>query len=317
MTETTEPICHTCFDSKSKTSLVSIMLGMTVCFSTLWRFPYQVANFGGAAYILIYMVMALFFVYPALTAEWGLGRLTGRGPDGAFHNVKFPGSKYVGVLLFGIVLAIGSYFAVWIGWIVRYAYSSLVDASLTQSSTDAAGYFDNNVASSPALQLFFAGLVILLVAPTIIGGHRQIQRVSNKVVPIFYIVVVVMAGIVLAQPGVWSSTWGYFTTIDMGQVTAYTYVTALGQAFFSLCLGGTFMVLYGSYMERKNTHNIPINAGFTVLGNTLASVVSAFLIFGIANLASINGDLSQFGPGLFFGVIPEAFQASSLNSTLL
>ncbi|KKK84324.1 hypothetical protein LCGC14_2784500, partial [marine sediment metagenome] len=111
--------CHTCFSSKSRFSMVSIMLGMTVCFSTLWRFPYQVANFGGAGYILVYILMISLFVFPALTAEWGLGRFTKRGPDGAYTQLKMPGGKLIAVILFGVVLAVGSYFVIWIGWILR------------------------------------------------------------------------------------------------------------------------------------------------------------------------------------------------------
>ncbi len=310
-------ICHTCFESDSKTSIVKVMLGMTVCFSTLWRFPYQVANFGGAAYIAIYLILAILFVYPALTAEWGLGRLTGRGPDGAFSSVKFPGSKYISIILFTITLLIGSYFAIWIGWIVRYAFSSLLDANLSNSVTVSSDYFDTQVAANPTSQLFFAGIVILLVAPAILKGHKQIQKISEKIVPLFFGMVIFMTTVVLIQPGVFSSTLSYFTAFDAGQVTAYTFVTALGQAFFSLCLGGTFMVLYGSYMDKKDNHNIPKNAAFTVFGNTFASIVSAFLIFGIVSLTSISGELSQFGPGLFFGVIPEVFQILTLNPLLI
>jgi NSS family neurotransmitter:Na+ symporter len=294
------------------------MLGMTVCFSTLWRFPYQVANFGGAAYVAIYLLIAGLFVYPALTAEWGLGRFTGRGPDGAYKNVNFPFSRGVSLFLFAVVLAIGSYFAVWIGWIVRYAYSSLFDGKLSSSSTDSAQYFDNEVAANPLSQLFFAGLVLLAVAPIIVGGHSRIQKISNRVVPIFYVSVVLMTTVILLQPGVFSSSWTYLTTINVSeQVTAYTFLTALGQAFFSLCLGGTFMVLYGSYMDRKETHNIPVNAGYTVLGNSVASLISVFLILGIVSLASIEQDLSTFGPGLFFGIIPEAFQSLSVSNSLI
>ncbi len=313
----TDSLCHTCFESDSKSSIVSIMLGMTVCFSTLWRFPYQTVNFGGGGFILIYLIVASLFVYPALTAEWGLGRLTGRGPDGAFKNVKFPASKTVSLFLLGIVFAIGSYFAIWIGWIVRYAFSSLTDKSLANSSTDSGSYFDHNVANNPIQQLFFAAIVILLVAPIVVGGQKRIQSISNKIVPIFYTTIIIMTVGILSQPGVFSSTITYLTTVNTSDISSYTFITALGQAFFSLCLGGTFMVLYGSYMQKKKAHNIPINAGFTVFGNSLDSIISVLLSIGIVNFANIDGNLADFGPGLFFGLIPEAFQAINTSTALI
>ena len=222
----TDSLCHTCFESDSKTSIVSIMLGMTVCFSTLWRFPYQTVNFGGGGFILIYLIIASLFVYPALTAEWGLGRLTGRGPDGAFKNVNFPGSKAVSIFLLGVVFAIGSYFAIWIGWIVRYAFSSLTDGNLAKSSTDSGSYFDDNVADNPLQQLFFAALVILLVAPIVVGGQKRIQSISNKIVPIFYTTIIIMTIIILSQPGVFGSTITYLTTVNTSDISSYTFITA-------------------------------------------------------------------------------------------
>ncbi|OLS28308.1 MAG: hypothetical protein HeimC2_08000 [Candidatus Heimdallarchaeota archaeon LC_2] len=70
-------------------------------------------------------------------------------------------------------------------------------------------------------------------------------------------------------------------------------------------------------MQKKKAHNIPVNAGFTVFGNTLASIISVLLIIGIVNFANIDGDLADFGPGLFFGLIPEAFQAINASTTLI
>ena len=179
--------------------------------------------------------------------------MTGRGPEAAYKNVKLPGNKFISFLLFGIVLAIGSYFVVWIGWILRYVYSSFTDGSLVQSSTNSATYFDTKIAANPMLQMVFSALVIALVSITILGGKERIQKVSSVIVPIFYTMILVMTILVLIQPGVFSSTFTYLTSFDIGAVTAYTFVTALGQAFFSLCLGGTFMVLYGSYLERRIT----------------------------------------------------------------
>ena len=78
------------------------------------------------------------------------------------------------------------------------------------------------------------------------------------------------------------------------------------------------MVLYGSYMQRTHNHDIPVNAGITIIGNTLASLISIILVIGIVIVSSIGFDnLASFGPGLFFGVIPEAFQALSSSVGVL
>ncbi|MFW9779107.1 MAG: sodium-dependent transporter [Candidatus Heimdallarchaeota archaeon] len=313
--ESSDVICHDCFSTKSRTGLISVMLGMTVCFSTLWRFPYQVASFGGAAYLGIYFILAALFVYPALTAEWGLGRFTGRGPDGAYNQVRFPGGKAVSVLLFLIVLAVGSYFVVWIGWILRYAFSAIFDSRLTAVTTQSTEYFETTVAADPVSQFAFTAIVVLAIAIPLLRGTRRIEQISKLVVPIFYGSVSVLTILVFLQPGVFSNVIGYLTTINITeQVTSYTFVAALGQAFFSLCLGGSYMVLYASYMQRKSTHDIPVNAGLTLIGNTVASLISVLLVFGVISLAGIGmSNAETFGPGLFFGVIPEVFKTLGIG----
>lgn len=309
--------CHTCFENNNRTGFIAIMLGMTVCFSTLWRFPFQVASFGGPAYILIYLAMLIFFVYPALTAEWGLGRFTGRGPENAYSKLKLP--KAIPVFLFIVVFAIGSYFIVWIGWILRYAVSSIAEPVLLDPQTNSNQFFDVVVAADPIIQFIFSLLVVLLVAPTILGGTKIIEKLSRIIVPIFYSLVVIITVFIMIQPGVMSGIGLFFFSIDIAtQVTPYTFIAALGQAFFSLCLGGTYMVLYGSYMRRTEKHDIPINAGIIIIGNFLASLISIFLVLGIVIFSSIGFDnLQAFGPGLFFGVIPEAFQSLTGSNGLL
>lgn len=308
---------HMNFFNKSRLSFLSVMLGMTICFSTLWRFPYQVTNFGGAAFILIYIVLSIVLVFPALTAEWGIGRFTKAGPEEAYKKLNLPYGKAIGAGLVSIVVIIGSYFAVWIGWILQYAIRSLTDPQLITSTTNSNAYFDSQIAANPLLQLVFAGIVILLVAPTLLGGTNRIERLSRIIVPMFYILTVIITLLVLLQSNVLNNTIKFLTTINISaQVTPFTFVAALGQAFFSLCLGGTWMVLYSSYMQKNNKHDIPTNALLTILGNIIASLIAVFLVVGIVFMSGLNApdSLAAFGPGLFFGVIPEAFQALSITT---
>lgn len=299
------------FSKDSRYGLIAIMLGMTICFSTLWRFPYQVASFGGMAFVIIYIVMLIFFVYPALTAEWGLGRFTNSGPEEAYDKLHLP--KAVSYLLFFIVFAIGSYFIVWVGWIIEYAFKSLTDPALVQNGISSTSYFSSNVVNQPLMQLLFAGIVLLLIAPVLLKGSKSIERISSIVVPIFFCFIVGITLFIFIQPGILPSMVAFLSSFNMSQITPYTFVAALGQAFFSLCLGGTYMVLYSSYMKKSSKHDIPVNAGLTIIGNTLASLLSMFLVFGIIIYSSLGlSTFSSFGPGLLFSAIPEAFQSLPL-----
>lgn len=300
------------FTKNNRLNLILIMLGMTVCFSTLWRFPYQVATFGGVGFIVIYLAMLVLVVYPALTAEWGLGRFTSSGPESAYSSLHFP--KAVSYGLFFIVFAIGSYFIVWVGWILEFVFRAFTDSSLVNSNTNSITYFTNNIVNQPAIQLIFSGLVLVLIAPVLFKGSKTIEKLSVVIVPIFFLFLISMTGFIFVQPGIAGAIVDFFTSFDAGQITPFTFVAALGQAFFSLCLGGTYMVLYSSYMKRTEKHDIPVNAGLTIIGNTIASLLSMVLIFGILIYSTVGlGNFTAYGPGLLFSAIPKAFQTLQVS----
>ncbi len=307
------------FTKNNRLNLILIMLGMTVCFSTLWRFPYQVASFGGVGFIIIYLVMLVLFVYPALTAEWGLGRFTGSGPEDAYTKLHLP--KVVSYFLFLVVFAIGSYFIVWVGWILEFVVKAFTDKSLVSSNTSSIAYFTNKIVNEPGIQILFAGLVLVLIAPALLKGSKTIEKISLIIVPLFFVFLLGMTTFVIIQPGIINSLMEYFVSFNINQITPFTFVAALGQAFFSLCLGGTYMVLYSSYMKKTEKHDIPVNAGLTIIGNTIASLFSMLLVFGIIIYSTIGlGNFKAYGPGLLFSAIPEAFQTlqfSLLTNQLL
>ena len=82
----------------TRLGILATMIGVAVGLGNVWRFPYMVGRFGGAAFVLLYLFFAVIIGVPALMAEWSLGRETGRGPLGAFEKAGFPGGRVVGWL---------------------------------------------------------------------------------------------------------------------------------------------------------------------------------------------------------------------------
>ncbi len=97
------------------------MIGAAVGLGAVWRFPYMVGKFGGAAFVLFYFVIVIFVCIPALMAELTLGRNTRRGPLGSYDRGGFPGGKYVGGFIFFIIFWAAGYYADVIGWVGFYA----------------------------------------------------------------------------------------------------------------------------------------------------------------------------------------------------
>jgi hypothetical protein len=96
------------------------MLGVAVGLGNVWRFPYMVGRFGGAAFVLVYVLAAVLLDIPALVAEWALGRYTRRGPVGAFERAGFPKGRAMGWFLFFVMFAATGYYINALGWVLYY-----------------------------------------------------------------------------------------------------------------------------------------------------------------------------------------------------
>src|SRR5690242_19599845 len=112
------------------------IVGVSVGLGHVWRFPYMVGKFGGAAFVLFYVLVSVVIGVPALMAEFALGRTTRRGPVGAFERGGFPYGRYVGWFLFFVVTAATGYYSAVIGWVLWYTVGQV--ATLAQFCFDAA-----------------------------------------------------------------------------------------------------------------------------------------------------------------------------------
>ena len=101
----------------SRLAAVITMIGVATGLGNIWRFPYMVGKFGGAAFVLLYILIVVAIGVPALMAEWALGRYTRRGPVGAFAAGGLPFGRAVGWFFFFIVTAATAYYTAVVGWV--------------------------------------------------------------------------------------------------------------------------------------------------------------------------------------------------------
>ena len=101
----------------SRIGVLATMVGLAVGLGNVWRFPYMVGQFGGGAFILLYLGIAFLVAIPALMGEWSIGRHTRLGTLGAFEEIGLPGGRYFGWLLGGIAWVAVAYYTNAIGWV--------------------------------------------------------------------------------------------------------------------------------------------------------------------------------------------------------
>ncbi len=284
--------------------LLMTMIGVAVGLGAVWRFPYMVGKFGGAAFVLFYMLVVSFIGIPALMVEWTLGRHTRRGTLGAYSKAGLPGGKVVGAFLFVIVLIATGYYSNAIGWVGFHAIGELVKIIPVNLNPELIlppqeGF---NI-TSLLLQLFMTAMVIFCCAIVLNKGLRKgIEKTSKVIVPALFFILVVIILRSITLPGSGEGIRWYIGHFSFGGLTPSVMAAALGMAFFSMSLGGTFMVIYGSYLNKEA--KIPKMAIFTGLGAALAGILAGFAIFPAVFSFGLK---PSSGPNLIFSTLPQTF----------
>ncbi|MFI5229204.1 MAG: sodium-dependent transporter [Gemmatimonadales bacterium] len=290
----------------SRLGTLATIIGVAIGLGNVWRFPYMVGKFGGAAFVLFYVVVSVVIGVPALMAEFTLGRASRRGPVGAFEAAGLPFGRAVGWFFFVVVIAATGYYTAVIGWVLYYAVGQL--AAALRLPLDAAAILPPDtgfVAKSFMLQLVCTAIVILTCAFVVIKGLRAgIERASKVVLPLLLFVILVLMARSLTLPGAMVGVRWYILKFRFADLTPAVMVAAIGHAIFSLSLGGTFMVVYGSYLDERESLARP--AIWTVIGDTGSALLAGFAVIPAVFALGLQ---PTSGPGLIFATLPKVFAA--------
>jgi NSS family neurotransmitter:Na+ symporter len=290
----------------SRFGTLMTMIGVAVGLGNVWRFPYMVGKFGGAAFVLFYVLVAGVIGVPALMAEYALGRQTRRGTVGAFAAGGFPFGRQVGWFFFCVVVAATGYYTAVIGWVLYYGLGQ--GAQALGIAFDPAQILPPDhgfVARSFLLQLVCTAAVIVACALVLLKGLRAgIERASKIIMPALFLILLALVVRSLTLPGAGEGVRWFILKFRMSDLTPSVMVAAIGHMVFSLSLGGTFMVVYGSYLGERE--NVAHPAFWTVVGDTGVSLLAGLAL--IPAVFALHMEPTQ-GPGLLFSTLPKVFAA--------
>ena len=286
----------------SKFGFILASVGSAVGMGNIWMFPYRLGTYGGAAFLIPYLFFILLFGMVGLSGEFALGRMTGTGPVGSYDYAMksrgFRGGKILGLipLLGSLGIAIG--YSVIVGWVLRSVWGSLSGTILSMDSKE---YFSQYTGAFGSIPWHLA--VIILTAIILIGGVlKGIEKVNKIMMPSFFVLFLIIAIRVAFLPG---AVEGYkYLLIPKWDslLKPETWVMAMGQAFFSLSITGSGMIIYGSYLNKKE--NIPYSAGMTSFLDTCAAMLAGLAI--IPAVFAFGMDPAS-GPPLMFITLPKIF----------
>lgn len=277
----------------SKIGFIITTAGAAVGLGNLQRFPYMVSENGGAAFVFIYLLCVIFLSIPLMLVEFAIGRNTDSNPIDALKKLR-PNSlwKYVGVLAIATPFFILSYYLVAAGWTFGYMIQMLTGSTLPHSE-----YAANATYS-------LSGILAILI-PTIFivkkGLKQGLERWSKILMPILLILMLFLVIRTLFLPNSFEGIKFYLYP-DFSEITPKTFLYAMSQAFFSLCIGEAVLITYGSYAKKED--NMISSALYIALFDTIIAIAAGFIIFPA--LFAFGLSPSQ-GAGLVYNIMPHLF----------
>ena len=298
----------------SRFGFIMAAAGSAVGLGNIWGFPTQTASNGGAAFVLVYLVLAFCLAYPAFMAELLIGRY---GQANAVTSLEKMSrnlwqKRFAFIVGFGGIICaalILSFYGILAGWMMSYAIEPIAQlVGLTDISTWL-------TSQTMMRDLIFCALFMVLTVSIIRSGVEQgIEKWSKRLMPMLIGLLVLLILYVFTLDGAKAGFEAYLNP-DISRVfEPDLLISALGQAFFSLSLGTSVMVIYGSYIS-KSENLVTLGAQVTLIDVSIAFLAGLLIIpamyvaqaQGVAIFAE-DGSLIS-GPGLVFDVLPTLFNS--------
>ncbi len=287
----------------SRIGFILAAVGSAIGLGNIWKFPFITGMYGGAAFVLFYLISILFIGLPVMLIEFSIGRKTQLNPVGAFQKLA-PGQMYFLIGAVGVAtgFVILSYYSIIAGWTLAYVVKAVQGGFAGFSSPEVAGKAFGEFASDPKLPLIshavFMGLCMFVV---IRGVKNGIEKWNRILMPMLLLIIflLVVRGLTLdgADKGL-----AFLFKPDFTKLNGEAMLVALGHAFFTLSLGLGVMLTYGSYLSHKE--NLVKSALWIIVLDTGIALLAGTAIF---TSVFALGFEPNAGPGLVFHVLPAIF----------
>ncbi len=293
----------------SKLGVIAATVGSAVGLGTVWRFPYEVQNNGGSIFLVTYLVCVLLMGIPVMLAEFSLGRGSGSDSVGAFRRLT-PDKPWwiIGATAVLASYLILIYYMVVAGWTLEYLWMSITNqlyAGIDTAPNRTAVFSSimNESLSTGWRPAFWTSVMILLNILVLLRGVKKgIERMSNTLMPLLFVILVVFCCVALSLPNAMEGV-DFFLRPDFSKMNPQVLISAVGQAFFSLSLGMGILITYSSYYPKTTKL---ARTSVTVSGLVfLVAVLMGLIIFPAVKSFGITSDTQ--GVTLIFVTLPEIF----------
>lgn len=290
----------------SRIGFILISVGCAVGLGNVWRFPYITGEYGGAAFVLIYLVFLVILGLPIMVMEFSVGRASKRSAARSFHVLEPEGSKWhiaSWLIMAGNYVLMMFYTTVG-GWMLIYI-KKMMAGEFEGESIDTSAVF-NGMLGSPASMVGGMLLVVVLgTAVCSIGLQKGVERVTKWMMSLLFVILLILCVRSVTLPGA-SEGLAFYLLPDFSQIAeagvGNVLYAAMGQAFFTLSLGIGAMAIFGSYVNRERS--LTGEALNVCVLDTVVAFLAGLVIFPACFAFNVNpGE----GPGLVFVTLPNIF----------
>ena len=286
----------------SKMGIIAAAAGSAVGLGNIYRFPCEVGENGGAAFLLVYLAIVFVLGIPVMLSELIIGRRAQANVVGAFKKLApkthWPIVAYMGVICGFLIL---SYYSTISGWTLEYIVKSLSNGfkgkDLAAISNDFEAFHNmgwKNVMWQ-AVFLFLTGFVVYR------GVQNGIEKFSKVLMPLLLLILIALGIRSVTLPGA-KEGLAFLFKPDFSKISGTVFINALGQVFFSLSVGMGVLITYGSYIKKND--NLTTTALSVSLSDTLVAVLAGIVIFPAAFSFGVK---PEEGMGLIFNTLPMIF----------
>lgn len=293
----------------SRLGFILISAGCAIGLGNVWRFPYITGQYGGAAFVLIYLLFLLILGLPIMVMEFAVGRASRQSAVRSFHVLEPKGTKWH---LFGYVAMLGNYLLMAFyttigGWVLAYIFKMISGEFVGKNPEQITQIFDN-MKSNPAYMCLFMVLTVLICFAVCSKGLKDGVEKVNKIMmvallAILFILVFRSVTLEGAKEGLEFYLKPDFSKLYEAEGGLMESVfAALGQSFFSLSIGIGALAIFGSYIDKDRS--LTGEAISITILDTFVGITSGLIIFPAAS--AFNVDAGQ-GPALIFVTLPNIF----------
>lgn len=292
----------------SNFGMVAAAIGSAIGLGNLWRFPYLVGQNGGAAFIIVYLVITLLISTPILLAESVIGRRGGGAPVDAYQKVSgrkiWGGAGIMGMITCFMIM---SFYVVVGGWTIKYLFMSVGWQFHRGAVIDSAAMFGDFMTGTTAPIIYSWLFILLTIIIIILGVQKGIEKTSKLMMPMLFVLIILIGIRSVTLPGARAGI-EYLFKPDFSQLTFDSLLAALGQSFFSLSLGACMLITYGAYTPK--TSNLAKNAAIISVSDTFFAVMAGCAIMPAVFAFGVN---PTQGAGLVFVTLPQIFTQMPLG----